>query len=99
MVAAGYSPSVRLFEAAACGSPIISDNWTGLDGLFAPRREIVIATRTEDVLVALALPEPRRAAIGQAGRRRALADHTAGHRARDLERLVLGRAARTVAVA
>lgn len=99
MVAAGYSPSVRLFEAAACASPIISDNWAGLDGLFKPRREIVIVTRSEDVLAALALPEPRRAAIGEAGRRRALAEHTAEHRAHDLERLVLQRTTRAVAVA
>ncbi len=99
MVAAGHSPSVRLFEAAACASPIMSDNWPGLDALFEPRREIVIVARPKEVLAALSLPESRRAAIGEAGRRRVLAEHTADHRARDLERLVLGRAARAAAVA
>src|SRR4051812_30192170 len=43
MVRWGYSPSVRLFEAAACGVPIISDRWLGLDALFEPGKEILIA--------------------------------------------------------
>ncbi|MBN9561463.1 MAG: glycosyltransferase [Alphaproteobacteria bacterium] len=100
MVAAGHSPSVRLFEAASCGVPIISDPWDGLDTLFRLSREIVIAHTPEQVLSALALPEQRRKAIGLAGRKRVLAEHTAAHRARDLERLVLERAERrAVAVA
>ncbi len=89
MIAAGYSPSVRLFEAAACAAPIISDQWTGLDTLFEPAGEIVVAATTEQVLDALRAPESHRLAIGAAGRRRVLAEHTAAHRARDFERLVL----------
>jgi spore maturation protein CgeB len=89
MVAAGHSPSVRLFEAASCAVPIISDPWDGLDALFRPGREIVIAHTAEEVLATLALSEQRRIAIGHAGRKRVLAEHTAAHRARDLERLVL----------
>lgn len=100
MVAAGHSPSVRLFEAAACAAPIISDPWNGLDALFRPNREIVIAETAAQVLATLALPEQRRAGIGAAARRRVLAEHTAAHRARDLERLVLAReAGRAAAVA
>ncbi len=38
MIAAGWSPSVRLFEAAACGTPIISDAWAGLESLLRDRR-------------------------------------------------------------
>jgi spore maturation protein CgeB len=94
MVAAGHSPSVRLFEAASCGVPIISDPWDGLDTLFRPGREIVIAHTPDQVLATLALPEPRRTSIGHGGRKRVLAEHTAAHRARDLERLVLERAGR-----
>ncbi len=91
MIAAGYSPSVRLFEAASCATPIISDPWDGLGALFLPQREIVIAETSEQVLAALDLPETERAAIGHAGRRRTLAAHTASHRAEQLERLVLER--------
>ena len=53
MVAVGWSPSVRLFEAAATGCPVVSDGWAGLDELFRPDREIVIAENADDVLRAV----------------------------------------------
>ena len=83
MVAAGWSPSVRLFEAAACATPIVSDRWEGLDRLFAPEREIVLADGAADVIAALARADAD--AIGRAGQRRVLAEHTAAHRAAELE--------------
>jgi spore maturation protein CgeB len=86
MVAAGWSPSVRLFEAAACGVPVVSDPWEGLPSLFRPGEEILLAETAGDVLRALRdLPEERRRAIGAAARARALAEHTAAVRARELE--------------
>lgn len=96
MVAAGYSPSVRLFEAAACGAPIISDSWPGLDTLFADRTEIVIARSPEEVLEALRWPEAQRRRIAAAGRSRVLAEHTAQHRCRQLELLIAEAARRRV---
>jgi spore maturation protein CgeB len=86
MIAAGWSPSVRLFEAAACGTPIVSDDWPGLDELFAPGREILVAHSTDDVLGMLRdLSEPERRTIGARARARVLASHTAAHRALELE--------------
>jgi spore maturation protein CgeB len=87
MIAAGWSPSVRLFEAALCACPIISDVWEGLDELFSPGREILLAHSTNDVIAALEgiLPAQARA-IGEAARTRVLADHTAAVRAGELER-------------
>ncbi|HEX8165435.1 MAG TPA: glycosyltransferase [Beijerinckiaceae bacterium] len=85
MIRAGYSPSVRLFEAAAAGTPIVSDEWPGLDTIFAPGREIVLAAAPEDVLAVLAWSDPERHRLADAARRRALADHTAAHRAAELE--------------
>jgi spore maturation protein CgeB len=86
MIAAGYSPSVRLFEAAACGTPIISDIWDGLDSLFRPAREIVLARSGEDVLDVLTrVREPARRAMAEAARERILTAHTADHRAAELE--------------
>ncbi|HEY6916106.1 MAG TPA: glycosyltransferase, partial [Allosphingosinicella sp.] len=85
MIAAGWSPSVRLFEAAACGVPIISDRWDGLDQLFAPGREIEIADTTEDVIRRLEEPEAAADAMGQAARAMILRAHGAGHRAAELE--------------
>jgi spore maturation protein CgeB len=84
MRATGWSPSVRLFEAASCGTPIISDPWRGLADLLPAGDAIVIAETPDDVLSALALPEPRRRAIGQSGRARVLAGHTGRARAREL---------------
>ena len=85
MRAAGYSPSVRLFEAAACGVPVISDSWPGLDEIFTPGREILI----EDTLRHLDETPPEEARrIGEQARTRVLAEHTAEHRADALERHV-----------
>ncbi|HVT10469.1 MAG TPA: glycosyltransferase [Polyangia bacterium] len=89
MVRAGHSPSVRLFEAAACGVPIISDDWPGLAELFRPHHEILIARNAEDVVHYLsALDAADAALIGARARRRVLAEHTADHRARELESYV-----------
>ena len=86
MIRAGYSPSVRLFEAAACGVPIISDYWKGLETIFTPGSEIVISDSAADTHQALTtIGERERRAIGRRARRRVLADHTAEHRAIQLE--------------
>ncbi|HSC51868.1 MAG TPA: glycosyltransferase [Gaiellaceae bacterium] len=88
MVAAGWSPSVRLIEAAACGVPVITDPWEGLEAFFVPGREILVAHCADDVLDYLALPDGERDAIGRRARERVLRKHTAAHRARELERHV-----------
>jgi spore maturation protein CgeB len=86
MVRAGHSPSVRLFEAAACGTPVISDFWEGLDGFFELGREILVAGSTEEALRYLReTSETERRAIGRRARRRVLAEHTAERRAAQLE--------------
>ena len=86
MIAAGWSPSVRLFEAAACGTPIITDDWNGLDSIFTRDEEILVASTTSDVLRMLQdVPEAERLAIGARARRRVLSEHTAAHRAAELE--------------
>lgn len=96
MIAAGWAPSVRLFEAAACGTPIISDWWEGLDSLFVPGDEILIAERPEDVERVLTdMPEERRRAIGEGGRARVLAAHTARHRGAELVAFLRSAAAQT----
>jgi spore maturation protein CgeB len=86
MIRAGFSPSVRLFEAAACGTPIISDVWDGIETLLSPGREIVLARSPEDVLAVLteASGETRQR-IAEGARGRVLAEHTAAHRAATLE--------------
>ena len=89
MIRAGYSPSVRLFEAAACGTPIISDEWAGLSEFFEPGKEILIASSSEDVVEILReMPETERRAIGERARERVLGAHTAAHRAAQLEAFI-----------
>lgn len=86
MRAAGYSPSVRLFEAGACATPVISDEWPGLGEIFAVGREILVARRTEDVIEFIArTSDLAREALGGAARRRVLETHTAARRAEELE--------------
>jgi spore maturation protein CgeB len=76
MAEMGYCPSGRLFEAAACGVPIVSDEWDGLDYFFEPGREILVARTTAHVMDALAMSNEALARIARAGRERVLAMHT-----------------------
>lgn len=86
MLRAGYSPSVRLFEAAACGTPIITDEWDGLDTIFQPGEDILVARCSEDMIRYLyQTPGAELARIGERGRARVLSEHSAHHRASELE--------------
>ena len=86
---AGFSPSVRIFEAAACGTPIISDYWTGLETFFELENEILTATSPQEVLTYInIIPEKDRIAMGERARLRVLANHTSEHRALELESYV-----------
>ena len=86
MVAMGYAPSVRLFEAAACGVPIISDYWEGLDTFFKIGTEILVARSSKDTLTILQeMPDTARNLMAAQARARVLASHTAAHRAAELE--------------
>jgi nucleoside-diphosphate-sugar epimerase/spore maturation protein CgeB len=87
MIEAGWSPSVRLFEAGACAAPVISDRWEGIDSLFEPGREIILAGSSEEVVGLLASAADA-SEIGRAARARTLAGHTAAHRASELERAI-----------
>jgi spore maturation protein CgeB len=86
MKAFGFSPSVRLFEAAGCGTPLISDDWPGIETVFEPGREILIAAGTRDVVQILTqVPNDRRLTIAANARARLLREHTPAHRASQLE--------------
>lgn len=91
MIALGYAPSVRLFEAAACGTPIISDYWEGLDTFFEIGSEILISRSPEETLTFLReLDEGERRSIGEKARKKILSKHTAAHRAKELETYLTG---------
>jgi spore maturation protein CgeB len=88
MAEMGYCPSGRLFEAAACGVPILSDAWGGLEEFFEPGAELLVARSTEEVIGAMELADEELARVAQAGRERTLAAHTADQRAQQLEALL-----------
>jgi spore maturation protein CgeB len=90
MAAMGYCPSGRLFEAAACGTPVLSDGWEGLATFFEPGREILVARDTEEALAALDLPREALARVGRAARERVIAQHTAERRAEELVAAIEG---------
>ena len=88
MAAMGWCPSGRLFEAAACGCPVLSDTWDGLDAFFTPGEEILLARDEAGALGALELGPARLREIGEAARSRFLREHTSAHRADDLLKLL-----------
>ena len=85
MVLAGWSPSVRLFEAAACGVPILTDPWPGVEDFFVPGGEILVAATSDEAAAHLRRDPSELRAIGDRARTRVLAEHTAEHRAAELE--------------
>ena len=84
MARMGWCPSGRLFEAAAAGTPILSDHWPGLDAFFEPGREILVGHTTGDALAAIDLPDAELTAMAARARDRVLGEHTAAHRAAQL---------------
>lgn len=81
MAAMGFCPSGRLFEAAACATPVLSDAWEGIEQFFEPGEEILLAGSAEEATAALDLPPAELARIGRAARERALDEHTSDRRA------------------
>ncbi len=88
MAETGYCPSARLFEAAACGTPVLSDWWEGLDCFFEPGGEILVAHTAEDALEAIKMTPDELGQIARRARERALAEHTAEHRVCELEAML-----------
>ncbi len=89
MVATGYSPSVRLFEASACGAAILSDRWEGLENFLTPGEEILLPADAGEVISILQhTSDAERRKIGQRARERILSEHTAEHRASEFEQII-----------
>jgi spore maturation protein CgeB len=88
MAANGWCPSGRLFEAAACGTPIVSDSWEGLDHFLAAGSEVLVVRTASEALAALDLDDATKQRIGRAARDRVLAEHTSAVRLAEFERHV-----------
>ena len=89
MVAAGYSPSVRLFEASACGAAILSDSWPGLEEFLTPGEQVLLPSSAEEVArMIVDVSDEQRQRMGAQARDRILASHTSEHRAAEFEQIV-----------
>ncbi|MGE5431491.1 MAG: glycosyltransferase [Syntrophomonadaceae bacterium] len=88
MAEMGYCPSGRLFEAASCGVPLISDSWPGLENFFTPGKEIITVSSSEDVVGAMMMPEEERQRIIREARERVLSEHTPQQRLSELEKIL-----------
>jgi spore maturation protein CgeB len=84
----GYCPSGRLFEAAACGTAVLSDDWEGLDRFFEPGREIFTAAAPEEAIEILTLPREEVERVARAARERTMAEHTAERRASEMVEMI-----------
>lgn len=84
MARMGWCPSGRLFEATACGAPVLTDQWEGLDTFFTPNNEVLLAGNAADTIAAMDTGDDELARIGRAGRERTLDEHTSDHRAKEL---------------
>ena len=84
MAALGYCPSGRFFESAACGTPVLSDWWDGLDTFYTPGKEVLVVRSADDVAAAVQMTDAEVSAIGRAARERTLAEHTSDDRATTL---------------
>jgi spore maturation protein CgeB len=89
MAETGFCPSGRLFEAAACGAPILSDSWAGLDQFFEPGLEILVASSTADAIAAIERPDDQLREMAERARQRTLAEHTSERRAAELEEILV----------
>jgi spore maturation protein CgeB len=89
MVEAGWSPSVRLFEASACGAAIVSDKWEGIEEFLTPGEEILLVESADEMVRVLReMPEEQRVRLGARARARVLAEHSAECRAQQFEAIV-----------
>jgi spore maturation protein CgeB len=88
MAEMGWCPSGRLFEAAACGVPLLSDSWTGIEHFFEPGEEIMLARDAQDTLVALDQGRDELSAMARRARERTLDQHSSDKRATELVALL-----------
>lgn len=100
MVEWGYSPSVRLFEAAGCGCPIISDSWPGLDTIFKIGEEVLLAERAQQVQQVLEeADDSELRKMGRRARDRVLEEHSSARRAQQFEQYVASAASNRMPLA
>lgn len=88
----GYSPATRVFETAGAGACLVTDAWEGIEMFLEPWSEVLVAQSGDEVAKLVRdVPPAKARAIGEAARRRVLAEHTYTHRAQQLDQLLRSR--------
>jgi spore maturation protein CgeB len=80
-------PTIRVFEALACGIPLISAPWNDIESLFTPGKDFLIANTGEEMkrhLQDLLQDEQKRKELALHGRQTILKRHTCTHRVDEL---------------
>ncbi len=80
-------PTIRIFEALACGIPLVTAPWEDLEGLFTPGSDYLVAGNGQEMrrhLRALLADEEMAGALAEHGLRTVRARHTCAHRVREL---------------
>jgi len=86
-------PTIRVFEALACGIPLVSAPWDDAEGLFRPGEDFLVARGGAEMRRQLraVLHEPELArTVADSGRRRVLERHTCTHRVDELLTIAAG---------
>jgi spore maturation protein CgeB len=90
----GFSPATRVFEAAGAAACVVTDYWEGIEVFLEPDGEVLVAATGEEVAQLLRRTDPATCReIGEAAKRRVLAEHTYDHRAVQVEQLLTARSA------
>ncbi len=80
-------PTIRVFEALACGIPLVSAPWDDAEGLFTPGKDFLVARDGTEMKrqLTLLLEDPARArALTAHGLETILSRHTCAHRVEEL---------------
>jgi spore maturation protein CgeB len=80
-------PTIRVFEALACGIPLVSAPWDDVEHLFTPGQDYLLArdgAAMQRHLRALVSDADMARALAERGRRTLLARHTCAHRVDEL---------------
>ena len=83
-------PTIRMFEAMACGSPLICSPWTDSESLFRPGEDYVCVENGQAMISevqTLLRDTIARQQIAENGRQTILCRHTCAHRAEQLENI------------
>jgi spore maturation protein CgeB len=85
-------PTIRMFEALACGTPLVTTPWSDVEHLFPPGAYVTARSEQEMAKVLGRLRDDREfsAELAATGRRTIVERHTCRHRLNELDAILAG---------